>query len=69
MSDECDTVWEHGDDGVVPGTGTLFGQDDNASGFARLMKRSPELRIVQEVNFKVGTSVIQDWFLWGVENV
>merc|ERR1712203_3053 len=37
VSDECDTVWEHGDNGVVSGTGTLFGKvmtDDNASGFA-----------------------------------
>merc|ERR1712039_304608 len=62
---------EHGDDGVVDGTGTLFGSSmtDGTSGFGRLMKRSPGLRIVPEVNLKVGTSIIQDWFLWGIENV
>ena len=71
VSEECDTVWQHGDDGVVDGTGTLFGSSmtDGTSGFGRLMKRSPGLRIVPEVNLKVGTSIIQDWFLWGIENV
>merc|ERR1712039_1059058 len=39
VSDECDTVWEHGDDGVVDGTGTLFGSSktDETSGFVRLV--------------------------------
>ena len=71
VSDECDIVWEHGDNGVVAGTGTLsgFSLTDGTSGFGRLMKRSAGLRIVQEVNLKVGTSIIQDWFLWGIESV
>merc|ERR1712037_972065 len=47
VSDECDIVWEHGDNGVVAGTGTLYGFSltDGTSGFGRLMKRSAGLRI------------------------
>ena len=66
VSDECDTVWQHLDDA------TLFGSDDNASGFARLMKRTPGLRIVEEVKYKTNipqSGVPQDWFRWDIENV
>ena len=67
VSDECNTVWQlQGDDA------TLFGTDGVASGFARLMKKSPGLRISEEVKYKTNIpqeGVPQDWFRWDFENV
>ena len=84
LSDECSNgiFWEHYDDGTLFMWGQVEKDDgfgfysESVFGYARFYKRKTDLKIVQDVKYKVKcgnqpceTSVPQDWFRWAFEDV